>query len=90
MDYAGGAHVERRRLLWSLSDILEINLDKIRYCLVACNLSGANTFFFRKKLVADKFLKPFTAQIFSNRQDTTYLDTPQGIAPLIKLWQNRF
>lgn len=41
---------------------LEINLDKMGYCLVGCNLSGANAFFVRKELVADKFLAPFTAE----------------------------
>ncbi len=41
---------------------LEVNLDRMGYCLVGCNLSGANAFFVRKELVADKFLEPFTAE----------------------------
>jgi hypothetical protein len=32
------------------------------YSLVGCNLSGANAFFVRNDLVADKFLAPFTAE----------------------------
>ena len=39
---------------------LEVNL--VQYCLVGCNLSGANAFFVRKDLVQDKFLEPFTAE----------------------------
>jgi len=41
---------------------LEINLDRMGYCLVGCNLTGANAFFIRKELVANKFLEPFTAE----------------------------
>ena len=41
---------------------LEINLALKRYCLVGCNLSGANAFFVRQDLVADHFLEPFTAE----------------------------
>ncbi|SOD40044.1 hypothetical protein [Nitrosovibrio sp. Nv4] len=41
---------------------LEVNLHKMGYCLVGCNLSGANAFFIRRELVADKFLAPFTAE----------------------------
>ena len=32
------------------------------YCLVGCNITGANAFFVRKDLTGDKFLKPFTAE----------------------------
>ncbi|MEM9275712.1 MAG: hypothetical protein AAGA80_22545 [Cyanobacteria bacterium P01_F01_bin.143] len=39
---------------------LEVNLEG--YCLVGCNLSGANAFFVRKDLVGDRFLAPFTAE----------------------------
>jgi hypothetical protein len=41
---------------------LETNLDRMGYCLVGCNLTGANAFFIRKELVANKFLEPFTAE----------------------------
>ena len=41
---------------------LEVNLDKMGYSLVGCNLSGANAFFVRKDLVATEFLEPFTAE----------------------------
>jgi hypothetical protein len=41
---------------------MEISLDRMGYCLVGCNLTGANAFFVRKELVADKFLAPFTAE----------------------------
>jgi hypothetical protein len=39
---------------------LENNIDG--YCLVGCNVTGANAFFVREDLVADHFLKPFTAE----------------------------
>jgi len=41
---------------------LEVKLDLKGYYLVGCNLSGANAFFVRKDLVADRFLEPFTAE----------------------------
>lgn len=41
---------------------LEANLEQIGYCLVCCNLSGANAFFIRKELVGNRFLEPFTAE----------------------------
>lgn len=54
---------------WKIDDcygaslkFLEIYLSKKGYCLVGCNLTGINAFFVREDLVADKFLKPFTAE----------------------------
>lgn len=42
---------------------LEIEFDKKDYCLVGCNLLGANAFFVRKDLVGNKFLEPFSAEV---------------------------
>ncbi|HEY4366946.1 MAG TPA: FkbM family methyltransferase [Steroidobacteraceae bacterium] len=41
---------------------LEVALRRKGYALVGCSLTGANAFFVREDLVADKFLAPFTAQ----------------------------
>jgi hypothetical protein len=41
---------------------LEVHLGRKGYCLVGCNLSGANAFFVRNDLISDKFLAPFTAE----------------------------
>jgi hypothetical protein len=41
---------------------LEAKLLERGYCLVGCGLSGANAFFVRQDLVADRFLAPFTAE----------------------------
>ncbi|MDN5752024.1 MAG: FkbM family methyltransferase [Nitrosospira sp.] len=62
MDYAE-AHTWRGDDCFGASlKFLEVNLDRMGYCLVGCNLSGANAFFVRKSLVADKFLEPFTSE----------------------------
>ncbi|SDA27876.1 Methyltransferase FkbM domain-containing protein [Nitrosospira sp. Nsp18] len=62
MDYAE-THIWKGDDCFGVSlKFLEINLDKMGYCLVGCNLSGANAFFVRKELVVDKFLEPFTAE----------------------------
>ncbi|NEQ95855.1 MAG: hypothetical protein F6K30_03835 [Cyanothece sp. SIO2G6] len=41
---------------------LEVHLAEKGYCLVGCNLSGANAFFVRQDLVGDRFAAPFTAE----------------------------
>lgn len=41
---------------------LEEKLDAKGYCLVGCDIMGINSFFVRKDLVKNKFLKPFTAE----------------------------
>ena len=41
---------------------LENKFSKKGYCLVGCSLSGANAFFVREDLVADRFMKPYTAE----------------------------
>ena len=41
---------------------LELKLKAKGYNLVGCNLTGANAFFVRQDLTADKFLAPFTAE----------------------------
>lgn len=62
MDYAE-AHTWRGDDYFGASlKFLEVNLGRMGYCLAGCNLSGANAFFVRKELVADKFLEPFTAE----------------------------
>jgi hypothetical protein len=62
MDYAD-AHVWQGDDCFGASlKFLEVNLEKIGYCLVGCNLSGANAFFIKKELAGSKFLEPFTAE----------------------------
>jgi hypothetical protein len=62
MDYAE-AHTWKGDDCFGASlKFLEVSLDKMGYSLVGCNLSGANAFFVKKELVADKFLQPFTAE----------------------------
>lgn len=41
---------------------LEVNLERLGYRLVGCNISGVNAFFVRQDLVGDRFLAPFTAE----------------------------
>ncbi len=41
---------------------LDVNLGQKGYCLVGCNLSGANAFFVRSDLVGEQFLAPYTAE----------------------------
>ena len=41
---------------------LEINLKKIGYVLVACNITGINAFFVREDLTKSFFQEPFTAE----------------------------
>ena len=41
---------------------LEEQFSKKGYCLVGCSLSGANAFFVREDLVADRFMEPYTAE----------------------------
>jgi hypothetical protein len=43
--------------------LLEIELAEKGYSLVGCNVTGANAFFVRNDLVADKFMSPFTAEV---------------------------
>ena len=62
MDYAE-AHTWRGDDCFGASlKFLEVNLYRMGYCLVGCNLSGSNAFFIRKELLADQFLEPFTAE----------------------------
>jgi hypothetical protein len=55
--------------VWNGSDcfgaslkFLELNLTKMGYFLVGCNLTGSNAFFVRRDCVENKFLDPFTAE----------------------------
>jgi hypothetical protein len=41
---------------------LELEFRRKGYCLVGCNLTGANAFFVRQDLVLDKFMAPFSAE----------------------------
>ena len=41
---------------------LEVHLRSKNYSLVGCSLTGANAFFVRSDLVADRFLEPYTAE----------------------------
>lgn len=43
--------------------LLEIELAEKGYSLVGCNVTGANAFFVRNDLVADRFMSPFTAEV---------------------------
>jgi hypothetical protein len=62
MDYAE-THTWRGDDCFGVSlKFLEVKMDAMGYCLVGCNLSGANAFFVRKDLLAQKFLEPFTAE----------------------------
>ena len=54
---------------WSKDDnfgaslkFLEEGFSKKGYCLVGCSLTGANAFFVRHDLVADRFLEPYSAE----------------------------
>jgi len=54
---------------WSKDDnfgaslkFLEEGFSKKGYCLVGCSLTGANAFFVRQDLVADRFLEPYSAE----------------------------
>lgn len=62
MDYAEAHTWGRDDYFGASLKFLEVNLDRMGYCLVGCNLCGVNSFFVRKELVADKFLEPFTAE----------------------------
>lgn len=42
---------------------LEAGFARKGYCLVACNLTGTNAFFVRSDLVAERFLRPFSAEM---------------------------
>lgn len=60
---------------------LEIEFEKKGYCLVGCNLTGANAFFVRRELVGDRFLEPHTAE--NHYQPARYYLSPlaSGHAP---------
>jgi hypothetical protein len=47
------------------------------YCLVGCNLTGANAFFIRDDLVADHFRSPFTSEAHFE-SPKYYLNFPKG------------
>jgi hypothetical protein len=54
---------------WDLTDYYGASLNALvrvarrrGYCLVGCNLAGANAFFVRDDLVGEKFHKPFSAE----------------------------
>jgi hypothetical protein len=56
-------HVWRRDDNFGASlKFLEREFSKKGYCLVGCNLTGANAFFVRNNLVGTHFLEPFTAE----------------------------
>ncbi len=57
---------------------LEVGLAKRGYCLVGCNLSGANAFFVRHDLVGDKFLEPFSAEQHYEPARYYLADMPSG------------
>ncbi|MBD3385507.1 hypothetical protein GF407_11350 [candidate division KSB1 bacterium] len=57
--------------VWSRDDhfgaslkFLETRFAEKGYCLVGCNITGSNAFFVRKDLTGDKFLQPFSAEMF--------------------------
>ncbi len=62
MDYNPTHRWEKDDCFGASLKFFEVNLEKKGYNLVGCNLSGANAFFVRKDLVADRFLAPFTAE----------------------------
>lgn len=62
MDY-DESHVFKHNDNFGVSlKFLEVNLAKKGYCLVGCNVTGANAFFVREDLVLDKFQAPYTAE----------------------------
>jgi hypothetical protein len=62
MQYDSGHYWQGGDCFGASLKFLELRLKQRGYSLVACSLTGANAFFVRSDLTADKFLEPFTAE----------------------------
>lgn len=62
MDYDESHSWQKDDCFGASLKFFEVHLERKGYCLVGCNLSGANAFFVRRDLAGDRFLAPFTAE----------------------------